>query len=115
MSFFKSLLLAIFATCFLTYVLGVSVIEIFDVDIYMGNEIIEPIKAISLSALVIVILVFVALAIILSVFGSIICFFLVVFGAIAMVALGVFWPILLIASAIWLLSRDKQDKHYQAR
>ena len=115
MSFFKSLLLAIFATCFLTYVLGVSVIEIFDVDIYMGDKIIEPIKAISLSALVIVILVVLALAIILSVFGSIIFICLLTFGAIAMVALGVFWPIFLIATAIWLLSRDKQDKYSQAR
>lgn len=115
MSIFKSLLLAIIATCFLTYVLGISVIEMFDVDIYMGDTIVEPLKAISISALVIVILVVLALAIILSVFGSIIFIGMLTFGAIALVVLGVFWPIFLIAAAIWLLSRDKQEKHYQPR
>jgi len=115
MSFFKSLLLAIIATCFLTYALGISVMEIFDVDIYMDDEVVEPIKAISVSAIAVIVLVLLAAAIILSVFGSIIFIFMLTFGAIALVALGVFWPIFLIATAIWLLSRDKQDKYYQPK
>ena len=72
MSFCKSLMLAMIATLFLTYVFGVSLIEMLDVDVYVGNELIEPLKAISVSALVVVLLVVVALAIVLSVFGSII-------------------------------------------
>ena len=66
MSFFKSLFLAIFATMFLTYVLGASLIELLDVDIYIGEQLIEPLKAISISALVVVLLVLVALAIAIS-------------------------------------------------
>jgi hypothetical protein len=89
MSFFKSLCLAIFATLFLTYALGVSFMELLNVDIYMDAEVIEPLKAISFSALVVVLLVLVALAI-------------------AMLLLGVFWPIFLIAFVIWLLARDKR-------
>lgn len=112
MSFFKSLLLAIFATLFLTYVLGASFIEMLDIDVYMGNELIEPLKAISISAFVVVILVLVALAIVLSVFGSIIFIGMLVVGAFAMVMIGVFWPILLIAGVIWLVTRDKNKPQY---
>ena len=46
MTFFKSFLLAIIATLFLTYVLGVSFIELLDVDVYMGEKLIEPLQAI---------------------------------------------------------------------
>jgi hypothetical protein len=108
MSFFKSFLLAIIATLFLTYVLGVSFIELLDIDVYMGEKLIEPLKAISISALVVVSLVLVALAIVLSVFGSIIFVSMLVFGGLAMVVLGVFWPIFFIAVVIWLLSRDNK-------
>jgi hypothetical protein len=106
MSFFKSFLLAIIATLFLTYVLGISLIELLDVDVYMGEKLIEPLKAISISALVVVSLVLVALAIVLSVFGSIIFVSMLIFGGVAMVMLGIFWPIFLIAVVIWLLTRD---------
>jgi len=109
MSFFKSLMLAIFATLFLTYVLGISFMEMFNVDLYVGEELIEPIKAISVSALIMVILVTAALAIVLSVFGSLIFIFMMIFGAIAMVMIGVFWPVIFIAFIIWAITRDKKQ------
>lgn len=109
MSFIKSLMLAIFATLFLTYVLGVSFLELFHVNITMDNEAIEPLKAISFSALAVVALVLIALAIVMSVFGSIIFVTMLVLGTIAMVAIGVFWPVLLVAGVIWLVS-SKNNK-----
>ncbi len=112
MSFFKSLILAIFATIFLTYVFGVGMLELMNLHVMMDGEVIEPIKAIGVSALVVVLLVVIALAIILSVFGSLIFIGLILFGSIAMVTLGVFWPILLMAVVIWLFSRNKQPKQY---
>lgn len=90
MSFFKSLCLAIFATLFLTYALGVSFMELLNVDIYMDAEVIEPLKAISFSALVVVLLVLVALAIAMSVFGTLIFIAMLVLGGGAMLLLGVF-------------------------
>ncbi|TWX73017.1 hypothetical protein [Colwellia sp. C1TZA3] len=107
MSFFKSLFLAIFATLFLTYILGVSFIDLFDVDIYMGEQVVEPLKAISISALVVVLLVLVALAIVMSVFGSLIFVVMLLLGGCAMLLVGVFWPIFLVAGVIWLVTRDK--------
>jgi len=107
MSFFKSLLLAIFATLFLTYALGTSFLELLDINVYMDGELIEPLKAIGVSAVATVILMLIALAIVLSVFGSFIFISLLVLGAVAMVAIGVFWPVLLIAVVIWLVTRDK--------
>ncbi len=106
MSFFKALFLAIFATMFLTYVLGVSFIELLDVDIYMGEQLIAPLKAISISALVVVLLVLVALAIAMSVFGSLIFVAMLLLGGGAMLMIGVFWPIFLVAGVIWLVTRD---------
>jgi len=114
MSFFKSLLLAILATLFLTYVFGVSMTELFDIDLYIDNELVEPIKAISLSALAAVVLVIVALAIVLSVFGSMIFITLLVFGGVAMVMVGVFWPVLLIAAIIWLITGPSRKKVIRA-
>jgi hypothetical protein len=87
MTFFKSLLLAIFATVFLTYVLGVSFLELLNINVYMDGELIAPLKAIGVSAVATVILVLIA---------------------VAMVAIGVFWPVLLIAVVIWLVTRNKQ-------
>jgi hypothetical protein len=113
MSFFKSLILAIFATLFLTYVLGTSFIEMLDIDVYMGNELIEPLKAISISAVVVVILVLLALAIVLSVFGSLIFIAMLILGGFAMLMIGVFWPIFLIAGIIWLITREKKSEQYQ--
>ncbi len=112
MSFFKSLLLAILATIFLTYVLGAGFIEMLDLDIYMGDELIEPLQAISISALVMVILVLVALAIVLSVFGSLIFIGMLLLGGCALMMIGVFWPILLVALLIWLVARDKPRTRY---
>jgi len=109
MSFFKSFLLAIIATLFLTYVMGISLIELLDVDVYMGEKLIEPLKAISISALVVVLLVVVALAIVLSVFGSIIFVSMLVMGGLAMLMVGVFWPIFFVAGVIWLITRDKKQ------
>ncbi|MEH6384061.1 MAG: hypothetical protein ACI9N3_003092 [Colwellia sp.] len=109
MSFFKSFMLAIFATLFLTYVLGISFIEMFNVDLYVGEELIEPIKAISVSAIIMVILVILAFTIVMSVFGSLIFIGLMIFGALAMVMIGVFWPVIFIAFVIWLLARDKKQ------
>ncbi|MCJ8318758.1 MAG: hypothetical protein MJK12_03940 [Colwellia sp.] len=106
MSFFKSLVLAIFATLFLTYVLGISLIEMLNIDVYVDDELMEPLKAIGVSALVTVFLVLAALAIVLSVFGSMIFITLLIFGGIAMVMVGIFWPILLIAAVIWLLTSN---------
>jgi len=105
----KSLMLAIFATLFLTYVLGISFIEMFNVDLYVGEELIEPLKAISVSAIVMVILVIMALAIVMSVFGSLIFIGMMIFGALAMVMIGIFWPVIFIAFVIWLMVRDKKQ------
>jgi len=112
MTFFKSLLLAIFATLFLTYVLGVSFLELFDINVYMDGELIEPLKAIGASAVATVILVLIALAIVLSVFGSLIFVGLLVAGSLVMVAIGVFWPVFLAAVIIWLVTKNKSEKHY---
>jgi len=111
MSFFKSLLLAIFATLFLTYVLGTSFLELLNVNVYMDGELIEPLKAIGVSAVATVIIVLIALAIVLSVFGSLIFIGLLIAGALAMVAIGVFWPVFLIAGVIWLVTSNKKDNH----
>jgi hypothetical protein len=112
MSFFKSLTLAILATIFLTYVFGVGMLELMNLHVMMDGEVIEPLKAIGVSALVVVLLVVIALAIVLSVFGSFIFIGLVLFGSIAMVTVGIFWPILLMAVVIWLFSRNKSTKQY---
>lgn len=107
MSFFKSLLLALFATLMLTYIFGASIIQWFDISVHMGNDQIEPIKALSLSALVAIILVVVALTIVLSVFGTIIFACMLAVGAIFLIGVGIFWPILFIAFIIWLCCREK--------
>lgn len=115
MSFFKSLLLAIFATLFLTYVLGSSFMEVFGVHVYMEDEVVEPLKAISVAALLVVLLVVAALAIVLSVFGTIIFVGLLLGGSILLVAVGVFWPILLVAVVIYFITREPREKpirHY---
>jgi hypothetical protein len=115
MSFFKSLLLAIVATLFLTYVLGISFLEMLDINVYMDGELIEPLKAIGVSAVATVILVLIALAIVLSVFGSLIFAGLLIAGSLAMVAIGIFWPVLLIAAVIWLLTRNRSRHQAQSQ
>jgi len=115
MSFIKALTLAIIATTFLTYVLGTSLIELLDINLYMGDQLIEPLKAISVSALVVCLLVVAALAIVLSVFGSIIFVGLLGLGAAVMLMVGVFWPIFLIALVIWLMVRDSNPQTHVYR
>ena len=112
MTFFKSLILAIVATLFLTYVLGVSFLELLDINVYMDGELIEPLKAIGVSAVATVILVLIALAIVLSVFGSLIFIGLLIAGSLIMLAVGVFWPVFLIAAIIWLVTKNKPEKEY---
>jgi hypothetical protein len=109
MSFTKSLILASFATFFLTYVVGISFTEMFNVDLYVGDKLIEPLKAISVSALIMVTLIILAFAIVMSVFGSLIFIGIMIFGALAMVMIGIFWPIIFIALVIWLMVRDKSQ------
>lgn len=109
MSFIKSLFLAIIATLFLTYVFGAGVIDWFGIDVYMDDELIEPVKAISFAALFVVFLVVVSLGIVLSVFGSLIFIVLLIMGGGMMLMLGLFWPIVLIAAVIWLVSRNSQQ------
>ena len=107
MSFFKSLVLAILATIFLTFVMGTSFLQLFDINVHMNGEVVAPLTAIGVSAVATVVLVLIALAIVLSVFGSIIFIGLLVAGSLAMVAIGVFWPVFLIAGIIWLVTRKK--------
>lgn len=107
MTFFKSLLLAIFATLFLTFTLGISFLELFNINVYMEGEQVEPLRAIGVSAIAMVLLVFIVLAIVLSVFGSFIFIGLLLLGTIAMAAIGIFWPIIFIAIVIWLVTRNR--------
>jgi antibiotic biosynthesis monooxygenase (ABM) superfamily enzyme len=87
-------------------------LALMDLNIMLDGEAIEPFKAIGFAALVVMLLVVLALAIVLSVFGSLIFFGLVLVGSIAMVTLGIFWPILLVAAAIWLVIGGKTTKQY---
>jgi len=112
MSFLKSLTLAIIATLFLTYVFGAGLLELMNINVMMDGEVVEPLKAIGVSALIVVVLVVISLAIILSVFGGLIFIGLILLGSIAMLTLGVFWPIVLMAVVIWLFSRNKSTKQY---
>jgi len=105
-------MLAMIATIFLTYVFGSSFLQWLDINIMMNGELLEPIAAISLSALVVIILVVVAFAIVLSVFGSFIFIVAMLLGALAMVTIGVFWPVILVALAIWLICKEKPVKGY---
>ena len=107
MTFIKACILAIIATLFLTYVLGTTVTEMLNVQVTMDNHVIEPLKVISVSALVAVLLVVAAIAIVASVFGTIIFIFMLVAGAMFLLLLGVFWPIALCVFVIWLLVRSK--------
>ena len=81
----------------------------FNVDLYVGEKLIEPLKAISVSAIIMVILVILALAIVMSVFGSLIFIGMMIFGTLAMVMIGIFWPVIFIAFVIWLMVRDKKQ------
>jgi len=116
MSFFKSLFIAIVATFLLTYLLGASFLELFGIDaindVNMKEKLIEPLKAISLSALVAILVAAVVLTIVLGVFGAVIFAVLLVVGAIFMLMLGAFWPICLVGFIIWLMVRDNKAEAY---
>jgi hypothetical protein len=73
----------------------------------MGDQLVEPLKSISFAALVAVLLVIAAMAIVLTVFGSIIFVGLLIIGSIGLVAIGVFWPVFLVALVLWLVLREK--------
>ena len=109
MIFFKSLLLAILATVFLTYAFGTSLMELLNINISMDGKLIEPIKAIGVSAMATVILMLIGLTIVFSVFGSMIFVSLLIVSGLVLLAVGVFWPILLFAGIIWLLVKDKEN------
>jgi hypothetical protein len=81
----------------------------FNVDLYVGDKLIEPLKAISVSALIMVTLIILAFAIVMCDFGSLIFIGIMIFGALAMVIIGIFGPIIFIALVIWLLFRDKSQ------
>ena len=112
MSFFKSLILAIIATLLLTYVLGASFLQWFDAHLYLDDHHVEPFYAISVSALVAVVLVLIALAIVLSVFGSVIFIGLLIACSIATALLGIFWPVLVMALIIYWLFKDEKARTY---
>lgn len=107
MTFLKSLLLAIIASVILTYVFGVSLLEMLNISIYMDHHEVEPLKALSISAIIVVALIVVSFAIVLTVFGTLIFTVLLLGGGVLMVGVGFFWPILIIALIIWLCFRDK--------
>lgn len=114
MPFFKSLVIAIIATLLLTYFLGASFLDLLGIEteqnIYVKGEILEPIKAISMSALMSVFLIIATLMIVLSVFGSIIFILLLGVGAVFMLMVGTLWPILLAAIIFWLLAGSSKSK-----
>ncbi|WP_068544252.1 hypothetical protein [Thalassotalea crassostreae] len=112
MTFFKSLLLAIMATILMTYILGISVIDWFNIDIYIDQDKIEPIQAISMSALAAVVMVLVALAIILSIFGALIFTVMALVATFVVFGLSVFWPVLIVALLIYACTRDKPQSQY---
>jgi len=116
MSFFKSLLLAIITTVLLTYFLGASFLEFFGIDgvtdVNIKDGVLAPIQAISVSALIALVLTIVVVAIVLSVFGSIFLVMMLVFGVVVMAMIGAFWPILLVGFVIWLMVRDNSNQAY---
>lgn len=112
MSFFKSLLLAVLATVFLTYLFGASMIEMMNLHVMIDGESVAPLTAIGFSALVVAVMVVIALTITLSMFGGLIFIALLAVGSIGMFFIGIFWPVLLMALVIWLFSRNGQAREY---
>lgn len=108
MSFFKALIFAIFASILLTYIFGTTLMEWFNISVYMNDHHVEPLKALSMSALVMVVLIVATLAIVLTVFGTLIFAGLLALGGIMLVGVGVFWPVIFIAVIIWLCFREKR-------
>ena len=109
MTFIKSLFLAIFATLILTYVFGVSLLGVFDMNFSINQHHVESIQAISLAALLVVSFIIVASVIALSVFGSIIFVGLLLFGTLLCLAVGIAWPVLFLGIVLWLCCRNKPE------
>jgi hypothetical protein len=110
MSFSKSLLLALLATLFITYVLGYSMTQWLGVSVYMDGEFIEPLQAISFSALVAMLLVIIAGAIFVSIFGVVLFAVCLVCGSIVLAFLGVFWPVLAVALLLYWLTKPTSSQ-----
>jgi len=111
MTFFKSLLFAIVATIFLTYLFETSIAELLDADLYINDKLIEPIKDVGVSAFVMALIVIFTLVIALSVFGSLIFVGMIGVGAVVLSLVGVFWPIVLAAFIIWLVTKNSSSNH----
>ena len=112
MSFLKSFLLAILACLLLTFVFGGSFLSLFDGNIIVNGELIEPLAATSVTALVTLFLVVIALGIFFSVCGSLICLTIMFVVGVTILAVGFFWPVLLLAMVIWLMSRNKHNNQF---
>jgi uncharacterized membrane protein len=85
--------------------------EMFNIDVYMDERVVEPFKAISFAAFVVIVAVIVAAVIVLSVFGTLLFLVLLVVGAVAVVTLGTLWPIFIVAVFIWMLSRNNAEAY----
>ena len=113
MSFLKSLLIAVFMTLLLTYFFGISLLEWLNIDVDINDELfqntIEPLKKISISALVVVALILIAAFIVFSVFGALIAIAFLSLGAIFIFLIGAFWPVVLIGIVIWYLGRAQRS------
>lgn len=126
MSFLKSLLLAIIAIFILSYVFGLfsfashsfdnNAAALTHMHVVFNGEVLEPIKALGLSAVFVVLLFMLALVAVFSVFGGLFFIALFILGCVVMFTLSTFWPILMIAFAIWgiskLVFKDKSTDHY---
>ena len=109
MKFLKALTLAVFISFLLTYVFGVSLMQWFDISIYMDQQPLEPFHAISYSALLVVTIVMAVMIILLSVFGTIIFIGLLAIGGILMLLSGFIWPVFFIAFVIWVFLKDSDN------
>jgi|GEM_PF-641239 len=111
MTFFKSLILAIIATIFLTYMFETSIVELLNVDLYINDKLIEPITDFGISAFIVALITIVTLVIVLSVFGSLFFVGILGVGAIILSLIGLIWPMVLAAFIIWLVTKNSSNNH----
>ncbi|MDN3653774.1 hypothetical protein QWY77_13595 [Thalassotalea ponticola] len=109
MNFFKALALAIVATVVITWALGTSLIELFNISLYVDQQVVSSWAAVSVAALVAVVVALVTAAILVSVFSLVIFLLLALFVGLAVMGLGVFWPVLLLAFIVYLLSSNRSS------
>lgn len=105
MSIIKATLIAIIATLMLTYFFGASVTYWFTGSYEPYNNFVEHVSQVNKTALLSIIMVFIALFVALLLFGALLAVVLTIFVVIALAILGVFWPVLLVAVVIYLLCR----------